>query len=318
MFIQVTKAAAEDDAFCNLPSSEAKDGLLAAKSILSGATTADTSNVKRETEKVIGKMKDLLKKKPSTKALREKLWVGFFHYIKSEEYTQIWVTITERANTKPSPVLHYFITRCILNQLIYQMYPVNSGSLSDSVDQVVCISDDEEAALAYVGGYLIRALIKKINTGCLQSKAKAKAVLIHALYKFLEHPDEVPTEEVEDEIVESKDWMSLCNRGGLFCVRTEFNNFLLSVEIIIKKVTEKARKAIGTNIKLEAHERVKEDEDVLFWWEILCSIVNIHNDTAKTLLEFIVDHYVTVRGFAFTSRWLENYKINKKKNIQKV
>lgn len=64
LFIQATKAATEDDAFCNLPSSEAKTGLLAAKSILSWATTSDTSVVEKKSENVIKKMKDLLKKKP--------------------------------------------------------------------------------------------------------------------------------------------------------------------------------------------------------------------------------------------------------------
>lgn len=54
------------------------------------------------------------------------------------------------------------------------------------------------------------------------------------------------------------------------------------------------------------------------WWDTLCAIVGIDDFTAKVVLPLIVDHYVTVRGFAFTARWLEKYKINQKKNIQKA
>ena len=62
---------------------------------------------------------------------------------------------------------------------------------------------------------------------------------------------------------------------------------------------------------------VKEVEDVLFWWEVLCSIVGINNETAKTLFILITHHYITIRGFALTARWLEMDKSNQKRNIQK-
>ncbi len=71
------------------------------------------------------------------------------------------------------------------------------------------------------------------------------------------------------------------------------------------------RLTVNSNIKEEADKMVKEDEDVLFWWEVLCSIVGINNETAKTLFILITHHYITVRGFALTasgSKWLNQIK----------
>ena len=66
--------------------------------------------------------------------------------------------------------------------------------MSENVDQPVSISDDEEAP------YVIRALIKKIGNRCLHSQE----MLLHALYKFLEHPDEV-VNEINEAIVANDD-----------------------------------------------------------------------------------------------------------------
>ena len=45
--------------------------------------------------------------------------------------------------------------------------------------------------------------------------------------------------------------------------------------------------------------------------------VMIDNDTSRLLFELIIQHYLVVRGFSTTARWLEIYKIKQKKNIQK-
>ena len=70
-------------------------------------------------------------------------------------------------------------------------------------------------------------------------------------------------------------------------------------------------------MKKEMEAAVNEDAEVMFWWEVLCSTVNVDNDTAAVLLPLIVELYINLRGFAFTTRWLEIYKMEKKKNIQK-
>ena len=53
---------------------------------------------------------------------------------------------------------------------------------------------------------------------------------------------------------------------------------------------------------------------MLFWWEIFCAVVNVENDAASELLSEVVQHCVVVRGFTF--KWMEQYKVNNKKNLQ--
>ena len=54
--------------------------------------------------------------------------------------------------------------------------------------------------------------------------------------------------------------------------------------------------------------KVSGDDDVRFWWEILCKLKNVPDGVAKELLHYIVELYVVVMGFAFAARWVELYK----------
>ena len=49
-----------------------------------------------------------------------------------------------------------------------------------------------------------------------------------------------------------------------------------------------------------------KNEDILFHWEIVS--VNWCSTEAQELLEVIVEHYVTIRGFSFTEGFMEKYK----------
>ena len=56
--------------------------------------------------------------------------------------------------------------------------------------------------------------------------------------------------------------------------------------------------------------KVSGDDDVRFWWEILCKLKNVPDG--------IVEHYVVVMGFAFSARWVELYKQKSKKKLANV
>ena len=63
--------------------------------------------------------------------------------------------------------------------------------------------------------------------------------------------------------------------------------------------------------------KVSGDDDVQFWWEILCKLKNVPDGVAKELLHYIVEHYVVVMVFAFAARWVTLYKQKILKNLQK-
>ena len=82
--------------------------------------------------------------------------------MKSNEYELLWLSITRHAKTEPSPTLHYFITNYTLNDLLQKMYPAADKNNTQTAPS---LSKDEEAALSYIGGYLVRAVTKKVKKG---------------------------------------------------------------------------------------------------------------------------------------------------------
>ena len=58
-----------------------------------------------------------------------------------------------------------------------------------------------------------------------------------------------------------------------------------------------------------------DNEEVLFQWCMLTADVNDAN--GAIVLEMLVKLWITIRGFSFTSAWLELYKQRKKKTLQR-
>ena len=128
--------------------------------------------------------------------------------------------------------------------------------------------------------------------------------MILALQSFCENSHHDDSLEMDEETVEDLDWVSLCDRGGLYHVRTEFHCFLYSMEMVVKKITSIGNlREMKTGFTSRTEDNIKQDVDVLFWWEILCAIVNVENDAASELLFEVVQHYVVVRGFLLLDGW---------------
>lgn len=81
------------------------------------------------------------------------------------------------------------------------MYPVIPEM--NYTDETVTLSTDEEAALSYVGGYLVRALLKKVERRQLNNKEK----LTEALRNFKETPED--EDSINDDETNKMDWLSM-------------------------------------------------------------------------------------------------------------
>ena len=75
----------------------------------------------------------------------------------------------------------------------------------------------------------------------------------------------------------------------------------------------------GSNIrginKENVIARIIDNEDVSFNWSIIA--VNWDSASKDALLQLIVQHWVTVRGFSFSAAYMEKYKQKHKKTVQK-
>ena len=61
---------------------------------------------------------------------------------------------------------------------------------------------------------------------------------------------------------------------------------------------------------------IAENETVLLRWSQLAADV-IDEDDSHELLQKVVDIWVTTRGFALTSKWMDQYKEAKDKALRK-
>jgi len=62
--------------------------------------------------------------------------------------------------------------------------------------------------------------------------------------------------------------------------------------------------------------KISENEDVKFYWSMVAN--NWVEEEANTLIAMMIDHWVTMRGFSYTSAFLESYKQENKKDCGKI
>ena len=68
--------------------------------------------------------------------------------------------------------------------------------------------------------------------------------------------------------------------------------------------------------KVQLVKSIAENETVLLRWSQLAADV-IDEDDSHELLQKVVDIWVTTRGFALTSKWMDQYKEAKDKALRK-
>ena len=68
-------------------------------------------------------------------------------------------------------------------------------------------------------------------------------------------------------------------------------------------------------IKEAASTYLNKSEDIVFHWSTLAA--NWEACEAASLLQIIIDHWVTIRGFSHVSAFMENYKKKINEGVQK-
>ena len=104
--------------------------------------------------------------------------------------------------------------------------------------------------------------------------------------------------------------------GGLKHVSNRVYMLFLSMETELRKHLTPSCAHETAGVKDVAIAAVKEDEDVLLQWSMFSG--NWGEEEAGVLLHHIVDHWIVIIiGFSFTSAFMESYKQETKKSLQK-
>ena len=77
------------------------------------------------------------------------------------------------------------------------------------------------------------------------------------------------------------------------------------LEIVVKREIIWERSRFKEKLTLKVHQ----DEDVLFWWSILCDYTDLDYECSKALVPYVVVHYAIITGFSFLARWMKVFRI---------
>lgn len=163
----------------------------------------------------------------------------------------------------------------------------------------------EENALRYAAGYV-----------CKQVKSKLKmSSHPHILKEELISCMEMLREYGEETTDDSSRWTAIIDRGGLWHINDNLCRVFYAME-------EEVRRYLKTNLHRQATHNgpalcdiVTSNQDVQFYWCIV--MAECQQKAENLLLKEIAMQWITVRGFAYTSGWIEQYKQGKKTALQK-
>lgn len=230
--------------------------------------------------------------------------------IYSKSYILFWRHFTEAAGTNNSYILAYYLTHQLLIHTIKAYTISKQSSLTPTNSEQIEMTADERAAITYIGGYIVRQLIRKVT----KAGSIHKNEMLYFLFHLLEDP-ETPIDDADETLQWSiTNWSRLIDRGGLLHGSSDFTNLLFCFENITKKYIQMEKE---NKIPLE---KIKDDiqRNCIKNWDECFQLSNTHTEAAKTnLYEHIIKEYINLRGFAHAARWMEIYKYQKQQKISK-
>lgn len=105
------------------------------------------------------------------------------------------------------------------------------------------------------------------------------------------------------------------DRGGLKHVNDMLFMLFCSMEMEIRHHIRAKCANETESIKEAAIKGMIDNEDVTFYWSVVA--VNWEQAEADALLEMLVKHWITLRGFSHAGAFVEKYKQKNKKCTQK-
>ena len=232
---------------------------------------------------------------------RAKLWKNLFQLQISAEFSEFWETFLTSIKAEVNVLFYQHLTDVIAELLIQRTYQItaNNTELDMQTDD---LTYNDINVIRYVPGYIPRALKKKLSGSAHPLKQE-----------LIEHLDELvvpdPNEDISGDA--STDWINLIDRGGLIHVNEMMYQMMKQMEIIVRPYL----KSESTTLNDDAIKAICLDDNVLFYWELLSGMWEV--DERDALFKMIIELWVTIRGFAYASGWLEHYKQTIKTSLQK-
>ena len=227
-----------------------------------------------------------------------------YHKVRtSPHFTALWSSFIKRTSSSPpQPTFYQEVTDLIFEELVQKAFPVvYEGNTSPAAS----ITYEDANVIRYAAGYICRKVYDKIQKLSQSNKPQ----LMKCVMELLEEDGAVP-------FTASADWVNEVDRGGLWHVREGTYMLFSAME---EEVREHFQMSYVRDMKEDCKEKitaaVKDNDDVLFHWCMLTT--ETAEDDAQEVLEMLIHLWITIRGYSFAGSWLEMYKQEKKKSLQR-
>jgi len=116
-----------------------------------------------------------------------------------------------------------------------------------------------------------------------------------------------------EECGNEEEWIKLMDRGGLWYLKETTYSLFVSIE----EETRESLKMLlhpTSKCKEKVIKTITNNKNVLFYWLIATADFDIDDhEVHDILLTMIMELYVTMRGYSYTSSWMEKFKQSTKK-----
>ena len=249
---------------------------------------------------------DCLNNSKKISAGREKMWTAFHKLRTSADFRSKWEGLFKHCHEEAvHPHLFQQIADIIFKKVLASKVSVLQ---QQDEEQVVELTRAEENALRYAAGYVCKQVSKKLKSSTDPSKQE-----LFLCMEMLRRDSAVDSECETSE--DSSLWMDIIDRGGLWHIKDDvFPVFYAMEEEVRRFIRNPSRKQSALDVK-QLSNAILSCEDVLFFWSI--ATVQLDENEERLLLKKITKLWITVRGFAYTSAWIEQYKQKKSQVLQK-
>ena len=227
------------------------------------------------------------------------MWEKLFKLRSSPSFKAKWSSfLLESIDVPACPIFFQYIVDRLFDSLIKRHYKLN---IVEEKNPEVELTYEEQNALRYTAGYVIKSLIGKLKRSAHPLKEEMVCCLLEL-------------NQTEEDTDGSEDWTKTMDRGGLTHVGNMTFGIFQSIELVVRQFLSGDPTQLQ-KFKMKLQEKILADDDVLHFWDLVSAGWEI--EESQALLKQIVEHYVTIRGFSFASGLLEKYKQAHKKSIQK-
>lgn len=238
---------------------------------------------------------------PIVKIDREKMWALFHKMRANASFQQKWKQFLHVHSMPNEPLFYQHVTTKVFETILKRRCQLHTQSPFEEPAPVTQMTYEEENAVRYIGGYILRSLSTK-------AEKEKDSLLAEAIQDLKGDDNELPSE--------SEEWTGSVDRGGLTYISDATHQFLSAVEYSLRRyLSTSTAHLMNDEFRSTLTKNVVDDDDVSFHWSIASA--SVEDDVVERLLEGVVKLYITVRGFSFAGSVLEMYKKEGKTATQK-